>query len=229
MTLSASIDVDAKPGATGNYVSASCSFAVEVLNHAHPVKMRRDPRWSDASIKIGRVVDNGTPILKLLFKYVWDSTGGKVAVADLPFSDLGQCWVHEYVTWSGNGHNGTDPDAPAKPVFWFDPPFAYSFIANPTITPARSGNGNQTNEFSDAFFYAIPANGSYRFAKVTGTQSYLFHCDQLLPDGKKCMQDEEEQKLLGPFTIDVVIENIIPTTNWQMRLSRDGITTTTPL
>ncbi len=50
VSLKASIDVDTGAGATVNgttgYISARCSFAVEVLNHAPPCNFRKDPFWS---------------------------------------------------------------------------------------------------------------------------------------------------------------------------------------
>lgn len=233
VTQTSSITVTKKAGATVpsedqayGQLSALHDFTAVALSHAHPTKMRRDPRWPDSQIKRGLVPDGSQNLLVLGFKYVWESTGGGIAPQDLSFSDLGSCRVQEYITWSGSGHEGpADPSAPGYPLLWYfypdSPPFTSGSIPSPKVSPGVSDYNGNAGSITDVIATTVPTHGQYSQADVVGNQIYRFHCDQ-------CMLDGEFQRLLGPFTIHYKISSA-DGVHWFLIVSRDGVSDLTPL
>ena len=140
-------------------------------------------------------------------KFQWDSTDGKVSQpGDYALPYLSNCFVGEYVTFSGDS---TQPPNPLPDSFYpQSPPFSAERLDNPTI----SGVTGSIGWFQDNFTIASPIT-PYSNATFTGSQIYRFHCSV-------CMQANEFQKLAGTFTIERSIEKTPPYNDvWQGRIT----------
>ncbi len=97
LRLKATVQMTAKDGS----ISAGCSAAVLIINHAHPCNYRRLVGRTEADIE-------NVPG-ELHFRYQWDSTSGITLSNLIPGfpeagSDLGACYIREYVFILETGH-----------------------------------------------------------------------------------------------------------------------------
>ncbi len=166
VTESAKINITVDPGTvakstTYGEFAVNCSILVDILDHAHPCNMRELPKvdWGLNSI-IGHVMD-------VHVKSQWDSTGGKVSqLGDYALPDLSNCFVGEYVTFSGDS---TLPPNPLPKSFYpKSPPFASERFDDPTISGVTGSDGM----FVDNFTTGSPktprfASNIYRFLNLS--------------------------------------------------------------
>lgn len=168
-------------------VDAQVAYKVAVFNpHPHPCNWHRDPDFlEDATY--------GT----LKFQYQWDSTSGVKGTDGITNPDLQNCYIYEFVTYTGDGSDVNGYFIPTNPPYngwWFRSPTDSRI---PPGTPAQAdwGKAQDTHKWGAAMYPFsafnvplinvmwiegggfIPIGDTDPEWRIEAVQTYRFHCN----------------------------------------------------
>ena len=135
----------------------------------------------------------------LQFNYTWGSSSGNL-------SDLGNCNVREYVTYTGG-----------SPFYWPSPPYVSgSYSPNPDtgLTPGPATAGTLVDQQGHQLFVK-----PYAYSSVTSNQVFQFQCTYY-----KSNQWVNFLPITGTIPITRTVQSVSGT--WQYSITKSGSTDT---